>query len=186
MKKTIITYESSSGVVHEGELYDQHRGVTKCGVYFSIRNTKFPRWYATNKEVACKVCRPVKKLLTSVDKNVAAFGIDTPEKATFATIRARLLSALETWEKHAGGKIDKERFDLDMRHDLRDIVTDLHEYKNRYQAKHWSHEKKRYVTTDKNRPVNRIKHNLDGKVPSYYSYKCCQSNTCKCGRKVPR
>jgi len=160
MKKTVTTYESSSGVVHEGELYDQHRGVTKCGVYFSIRNTKFPRWYATNKEVACKVCRPVKKLLTPVGKNIAAFGIDTPEKATFATIRARLLSAMETWTKHVNGEIDKERFNSDMRHDLKDLLTDVSEYTHRYKSKRWCYQEKRYVPLE--RP---IRHSIDGKVP---------------------
>ena len=161
--KKIMNYESSSGVVHEGKLYGQHKGITKCRVYFNIHNAKSPRWYATNKDATCKVCRPVKKaekIVFAIDEKISIFGINSPEKATFATIRARLLSAMETWRKHANGEIDKERFNLDMRHDLKDLLTDVSEYTHRYKSKRWCYQKKRYVPLE--RP---IKHNLDGKVP---------------------
>ena len=159
--KKIINYESSSGVVHEGGLETLRSGLTRCGVEFSIHSDRDHKWYATNKEVTCKKCNPPKKLVFQVDENISVFGIDTDEKACLATIRARLLSALETWNNHASGKIDKERFNQDLHHDLRDTMTDLHEYRHRYKTKRWCQERKRYVVA--RRP---IRHNLDGKVIS--------------------
>ena len=165
MDKVIVNYESSTGVVHDGGLETQWNGLTRCGIEFSIHNRREYKWYATNRDVTCKNCAPPQKMVFTLDENISIFGIDTDEKARLATIRARLLSAMETWSKHASGKIDKEQFDLDMRHDLRDTVTDLHEYRNLYRTKRWSHEKKRYVTVDRSNTVNKIRHSLDGKVP---------------------
>ncbi len=183
MKKVIVNYESSTGVVHDGGIYAQHVGITKCSREFSIHPHNNRRWIPTNQEVTCKQCNQSKKLIIKVDERISIFGIDTDEKACLATIRARLLSAIETWGKHVNGEINKAEFDLDLRHDLRDIITDLHEYVYRYTGKRWCSQRQRYVPI-KTLPVNEVKHSLDGKVPSYYSYSCCQSNTCKCGRKV--
>ena len=182
--KMMINYQSSSGVVHKGTRVGFHTGTTKCGIGFTVRHGAYNAWAVTNKEVTCKNCAPPKKLIVKVDENISVFGINTPEKATFATIRARILSMLETWEKHAKGKTSKKEFYSDLRWDLGDIDTDLHQYMYTYKNKVWDDERKMYVKASRKLPVNKIKHDLDGKIPGYYSYECCQSNTCKCGRKV--
>jgi hypothetical protein len=160
MNKIRVNYESSTGTVHAGGLYAQHIGITKCSREFSVHPRNDRRWVPTNQEVTCKQCNPPKKLIIRVDKSISAVFIDDDEKARFVTIRARLLSALETWNNHATGKINKERFDQDMNHDIRDILTDLHEYKHLFKTKRWCYDKKRYV--ELKRP---IRHSIDGKVP---------------------
>jgi hypothetical protein len=186
MDKVIVNYESRTGTIHGGGLYEQHIGITKCSREFSVHPHNNRRWIPTNQEVTCKQCNPPKKLIIPVDENISIFGIDTDEKAYLATIRARLLSAMETWHKHANGKISKKEFYSDLHRDLHDTGDDLHEYMHRYKSKRWCDQRQMYVEASRKSPVNKIKHSLDGKVPSYYSYKCCQSNTCKCGRKVTK
>lgn len=165
--KKIINYESSSGVVHEGKLRGQHKGITKCRVYFNIHNAKSPRWYATNKDATCKACRPVKKAEKTVfalNRKISIFGIDTDEKARLATIRARILSMLESWEKHAKGETSKKDFYSALRWDLGDTDDDLHQYMHLFENKVWCNKRRAYVPVEKKLPVNEIKHSLDGKV----------------------
>lgn len=174
-----VNYENPlSGVVHEGGIYAPHLGVTMCSHTFSVHKDSDRPWRATAQAVTCKKCAPPKKLIIQVDKNVFAFGIDTDEKATLATIRARILSMLESWEKHAKGETSKKDFYSALRWDLGDTDEDLHRYMRMQDDKMWCNERRAFVKRSE------IKHNLDGRVPSYYLYKCCQSNTCKCGKKV--
>jgi len=162
----MVNYEHpNSKKVHRLDdkgIVKQYYGSTKCGLRICTDpRSMYYKWVPTNQEVTCKACSREKRIVFQVDENISVFGIDTDEKACLATIRARLLSALETWNNHASGKIDKARFNQDLRHDLRDTITDLHEYTHRYKTKRWCQERKRYVVA--RRP---IRHNLDGKVIS--------------------
>ena len=164
MDKVIVNYESSTGVVHDGGLETQWNGLTRCGIEFSIHNRREYKWYATNRDVTCKNCAPPQKMVFALDENISIFGIDTDEKARLATIRARLLSAMETWSKHAGGKMSKKDFYSDLRRDLYDTDDDLHQYIHLSGNKVWDDKLKMYVLPEKKSPVNKIKHSLDGKV----------------------
>jgi hypothetical protein len=186
MDKVIVNYESRTGTVHSGGLETQWVGIAKCSREFSVHPHNNRRWIPTNQEVTCKQCNPPKKLIIKVSENISIFGIDTDEKARLATIRARILSMLESWEKHAKSETSKKDFYSDLRRDLYDTDDDLHQYMYLFENKVWDDKRQMYVSPERKLPVNEIKHSLDGKVPSYYSYKCCQSNTCKCGRKVTK
>ena len=162
--KVIVNYESSTGVVHEGGLETQWNGLTRCGIEFSIHNRREYKWYATNKGVTCKNCAPPQKVVFALDENISIMGIDTDEKALLATIRARILSMLETWEKHAKGGTSKKDFYSDLRWDLADTDTDLHQYMYTYRNKVWDDQRQMYVPVGRKPPVNKIKHSPDGKV----------------------
>jgi hypothetical protein len=137
-----VNYENpNSGTIHkinDDGIVDQHYGKTKCGQKFTTDPLSWYRWIITNQSITCKHCLRIEDkrhspdvgdaMITHIGGGLHIFGINTDEKARFATLGSRIRSLLETWEKRALGKIDKKKFFTDIHWDATNLKIDLMEY----------------------------------------------------------
>ena len=125
-----------------------------------------------------------------------------------ANIKAGILSMLEAYERYAEGRkpylVGKNSPPAELVAKLNEMTPKKFEdwlKQDMLKISEWLEEHLKYlhledVAKNKHRctdsiisgkECSRCKRLEEGdKVSNYYSYKCCQSNTCKCGRKVTK